>query len=121
MIEEVVLYCISFLIFVVSQSLAINGIYECFRGGCVNDIVKGKVCSGNIFYQLSPDFFEKHKNKIWAKPLFGCLRCMSSVYGALTFWPIVIMVFGFYPIEIIVFVFDVFILVYLNMFFYKRL
>jgi len=121
MIEQLILYIISFLIFVVLQSMAINGWHTCFEGGCVDDINTGKKCSGNIFYSISPSFFEKHKGKEWTRPLWGCVKCESSVIGALTYWPIVLCIFGFYPIEILVFIFDMFILVYLNYFMYKKL
>lgn len=121
MIEHIILYFISFSIFVVLQSLAINGWHACFEGGCVDDLHVGKKCSGNIFYKISPPFFEKNKGKEWARPLWGCVRCESSAIGALTYWPIVLWLFGFHIIEILVFIFDVFILVYLNYFLYKKL
>jgi len=45
---------------------------------------------------------------------------MSSVWGGLTYWPTVLWVYGFRVEEIPVFIADVFILVYLNWFLYKR-
>jgi hypothetical protein len=122
MIEEIVLYLVCFLIFVVLQSMVINGIKECFQGSKLVDGVSGKVdYQGMIFYMIAPKFFERVKNRTWVKPLWGCVKCMSSVWGGITFWSIVLPVFGFHAIEILVFIFDVFILVYLNYFFYKRI
>lgn len=121
MMQNVVLYLISFSIFVVLQSFAINGIFELCRGGCTNDIIKGKVCSGNLFYMISPSFFERNKNKKWAAPLFGCVRCMASTGSLITFFPTVIYLFGFHWEEIFIWAFDAFILVSLNFYVYKKL
>ena len=118
---SVLIDIVSFLLFMIIQSFVINGIFECFQGGCVQEMNKGKICQGNIFYMINPGFFEKAKGKIWAKPLFSCVRCMSSVYGTLTYWPIVIMIFGFHWQEIVVYFFDLFSLVYLNYYFYKKI
>jgi len=112
---------VEFLIFIILQALCINGIHYCFHGGCVNDIVKGKVCSGNVFYKISPSFYEKHRGKWWTFPLWNCVRCMASVYGSLTFWPTVIYLFGFHYVEIPVWIFDMFILVTVNWIIYKKL
>lgn len=111
----------SFFLFVILQGLFINGMYESFRGGCVNDITKGKYCTGNILYMISPKFFEQHKNKYWSKPLYTCVRCMSSVWGGATFWPVVIYFFGFHLIEFPAYVFDVFVLVAVNPIIYKKI
>lgn len=114
-------HIIDFAIFVVLQSLAINGIYELFRGACVNDIDKGKVCGGNLFYMIAPNFFEKNKNKEWSKPLYTCIKCMASFWGAVTFFPVAIYLFGFHWEQIFIWMFDAFILVALNYFIYKQL
>lgn len=121
MIINVLVYLICFSIFVVLQSLTINGIHECFNGKKFVDGLSKKVeYTGEVLYMLAPEFFEKYKYRAWAKPLYRCVKCMSSVWGAVTFWPLVIFLFGFHFIELLVFVFDVFILVYLNFFFFKR-
>ena len=99
-------YLVCFLIFSVLQAMFINGVKNCFE-------------EGMIFYGL----------RIWIDEIFGdffnkaiykCIRCMSSVYGTLTFWGFVIPIFGFYKAEIPIYIADVFILVYLNYFLYKR-
>lgn len=99
-------YLIPFLIFVVLQSLFINGVKELYS-------------EGMILHRLRL-FFDKHINEFWRKPLYSCIRCMSGLYGALTFFPPVIYFFGFMWEQILVFVFDVGVLIYLNYFFYKR-
>lgn len=116
-----ILYLFGFCLFVVLQSLAINGIHYSFSGGCVQEISKGKICKGNIFYMISPSFFEKHRGKWWTSNLWGCVRCMASTYSAFTFWPTVVYLFGFHWCEVFVFVFDVFILISLNYYIYKKL
>lgn len=112
---------VSFIIFLVIQGLVINGVHYCFSFSCTDDINKGMVCSGNIFYKLAPKFFQKHKGKTWTLPLWGCVRCQSSVVGSLTYWPVVLLLFGFNPIEIIVWIFDMFALVSITWIIYKRI
>lgn len=111
----------AFSIFVFLQALFINGVHESCKGTCTEDFQKGKIYSGNIIYMLNPEWFERNKYKIWAKPIYTCVRCMSSVIGALIFWPVVIFIYGFHWFEIIVYVYNVFILVTLNWWVYKKL
>lgn len=123
MIGEVLLYLVSFLVFSVLQAMMINGVHESFTGEKLAPDIKGETpvpYQGMIFYMMAPKFFERNKNKYWAKPLWVCVKCMASVWGAVTYWPVVIWLFGFRWIEIFVFCGDVFILVYLNFLFYKR-
>lgn len=112
---------LSFGMFVLFQSFMINGVYYCFQGACIQDMNKGKICKGNIFYRISPTFFEKHKGKLWTQNLWGCVRCMASVYGTLSYWPCALFCFGFHGWEIFVWLMDVFILTSLNYFVYKNL
>lgn len=121
MIEHVFLYIISFLVFIFLQSLMINGVYEAFKGSCWEDMKEGRKCSGNIFYKISPSFFEKHREKNWTLNLWGCVKCMSSIYSILTFFPLVIYLFGFHWVEIYVWVVDAFSLITLNYWIYKKL
>lgn len=116
-----ILYLVGFCLFVVLQSLFINGINYSFSGGCVNEINKGKICKGNIFYMISPSFFEKCRGKWWTLPIWGCIRCQSSFWGAITFWPVVVYLFGFHWVQVGVFLFDVPILCSLNYYIYKKL
>lgn len=71
------LILIGFVVFMFIQAIVINGIYDCFKGGCVNDINKGKVCTGSIFYLIKPSFFEKYKHTNWSKNIFF----MPEVHG----------------------------------------
>ena len=114
-------YLIEFLLFLVLQSLVINGIHTSFEGGCVKNINGYDICSGNIFYLISPSFFEKHRGKKWTMPLWGCVRCMASVHGTITFWLAIYLFVGFDYGEVFVWVGDVFALVFLNYYFYKKL
>jgi hypothetical protein len=100
---------VCFVIFLLVQSLFINGVHYCFE-------------KDNIFYKIKPSFFDKHKKEKtwWTMPLWGCVRCMASVYGFATFWPFVIDIFGFHSIEPFVFVMDVFALVTLNWIIYRK-
>lgn len=115
-------YIIGFLLFAVLQSLFINGIHESLKGQKLVDGISGKVqYQGMILYMIAPKILEKYKYRFWSKSLYTCVQCMGSTYGALTFWPLVIYLFGFHFIEIFVFIMDVFILVYLNRYFYNKL
>jgi hypothetical protein len=110
----------SVLLFILLQAMVINGAFEAFRGKCLNDIEKGRICDGNIFYKLNPEFFERNKDKTWAKPFFGCVKCMASVWGAITFWPTAILLFGFHWEQFGIFVMDVFALVFVNFYLFKK-
>lgn len=112
---------VSFILFCIIQSFFINGVFECCKGACTEDYQKGKIYSGNIIYMLNPKWFENNKHKEWSRPLYSCVKCMSSVWGAITFWPTVIYLFGFHWVEVPVFVINVFVLVTLNWWVYKRL
>lgn len=113
------LICLS--MFIVMQAFFINGVYELFKGSCVNVLDRGLVCDGNLGYKLGQPFFEKHKAKTWAKPFFACIKCMASFWGLLTFWPLVIYIFGFRWEEIPVCVFDLCALISVNWLIYKKL
>lgn len=117
------LYCIIFgALFIIMQSFFINGVHECFKGKKLVDGVSGREdYQGMIFYMIAPKFFEKHRHKLWSKNLWTCVKCMSLPYGALTFFPMVIFLFGWHWQEILLFIFDVFILVSFNWFIYKKL
>lgn len=122
MIENYLYYIIYGFVFIVMQSLFINGVHECFKGSKLVDGITKKVdYQGMIFYLFAPEFFEKNKNKLWAKNLWTCVKCMSLPYGAITFFPMVIYLFGWHWEEIPFFVFDLFILVSTNWYIYKKL
>lgn len=100
-------YLLPFLIFTILQSLFINGVKDAFS-------------KGEIFGGLAA-WMDKVLKKEWIKkPIFKCCKCMASVYGALTFFPFAIYLFGWRWEEIPVYIFDVGILVYLNYYFYKH-
>ncbi len=105
-----------FGIFILLQAIFINGVHDFFKGY----MDSGKA-HGNFGYLLFHKFIEKHDKQVWAKPLWSCIKCQSSVWGALSFWPIVIYFFGFHWIEIFIFVYDVFILTSLNYWWYKQI
>lgn len=99
-------YLISFFVFIILQSLFINGVKDLFG-------------EGMILYKFRK-FIDNNVKDFWRKPIYSCTKCMSSLYGAITFFPTVIYLFGFRWEEIPVLIFDVCILVYTNYFFYKR-
>lgn len=69
------------------------------------------------FYQS----VEEYKYSKWLrKPIIQCIKCMSSFWGALTFWPVVLCLFGFNLLEIPIFFADVFSLTYLNWIIYLK-
>jgi hypothetical protein len=101
-------WLIEFSIFLFLQALFINGIKYCFE-------------KGSIFYKISPDFFERNLNKNWSYPVYKCVRCMASVYGTITFWVGVLIVYGWHWQEIPLFFFDLAILIPLNWIVYKKM
>ena len=109
---------LSFVLFMIIQSLVINGIYECFQGKMVK-YMDGEKPEGNILYPIKR-LFEKHISIYWQRPLWGCVRCMSSFWGSITFWGTIIPIFGFYWFEVWVWMLDMFALVYLNYYFYSK-
>ena len=105
---NIVLGLSGFLLFAAIQSLVINGIKEA--------IGKGMILS--VFSK----FIEKTiKSEYWRKPWVSCVKCMASTYGALTFWPFVLLLFGWHWAEILIYIADVFTLVTLNWLVYKKL
>lgn len=105
-ILNTVILLIGFILFILLQSLVINGIYECFQ-------------KDMIFYSIRV-FLSEYLSKTLQKPIFGCIKCCASFYGFITYVPFVYFVFGFKWIEIPMFIADVFSLVYLNYQFYKK-
>ena len=104
---EYFFWLLSFMLFTIIQAVIINGIRECFQ-------------PGQVFNLIAPAFFKKNMDKKWAKPLFSCVKCMASVWGTITFWGTVLLIFGFHPIQIWVWIWDLFILVVVNFQIYKR-
>lgn len=76
------------------------------------------------YFPDGAQFFKSHdyyKYSKWLrKPIIQCIKCMSSFWGSLTFWPIVLFIFGFHWLEIPIFFADMFSLTYLNWILYKR-
>lgn len=119
---QIFFYIASFWLFAIAQSFVIAGVHYCFSGKAIRDDLNNKtVYDGNIFYMVNPAFFERVRYKTWVKPLWGCVRCQSSVWSLVTFWPVIICIFGFQYWEIGLWVVDAFILVSLNWIVYKKL
>ncbi len=104
---NVLLYLVSFLIFVVLQALAINGWNEAWK-------------IDMIFYPIRK-FLLKHIKEVYLKPVILCVKCESSAIGGVTFWMTVLPIFGFHPFEIWIWIMDTFILVTLNWIIYKKM
>lgn len=116
---DILVYVISFFLFVLLQSIFINGVYISFQGN--DEIVDGKLkMKGMILYPIGRWLKLNIKNDFFLKPLFICIKCMASFYGTITFWPIVIYIYGFNLVEIYFFVLDIFCLVYMNFLLYKK-
>jgi hypothetical protein len=98
---------INFILFVFIQSIFINGVNQTFK-------------EDMIFYKLGKwlDGVIKYD---WIKlPLWKCVRCMSSFYGIITFLPLVIFIYGFHWIEFPILAVDIFSLVTVNYYIYKK-
>jgi hypothetical protein len=116
-----IMIIIEFAVFVLLQAIFINGVYQAFSGKCTEDIERGTVCNGLLLFPIALLMDKKIKQDWIKKPLYKCVRCMASVWGALTYWPAVMMMFGWNWKEVPVFVFDVFILVIVNFYIYKKI
>jgi hypothetical protein len=71
-------------------------------------------------YQFIKEYEDYKYTKWLRKPIIQCIKCMSSFWGALTFWPVVLFLFGFNWLEIPVFFADMFSLTYLNWVLYLK-
>lgn len=103
---NIVLGLIGFILFVIIQALIINGIKEAMNEGMILEKL------GKRLKEVLGEY--------WFAPFGGCIRCMSSVYGAITYWPVVLYLFGFHWPEIPVFIADTFCLVIVNWIIYKK-
>ena len=101
-------YVVSFSLFVVLQSLAINGVKICFQ-------------EGMIFYKFGEWLKVNVNNKELLRPIFTCIICMSSAWSAITFFTVVLPIYGFKWIELVIWVWDAFILCALNGYIYKKI
>jgi hypothetical protein len=107
MIVNAVLYLFGFLVLIFVQGVVINGIFESFNGDMIFSPIKR--------------WLNKNVSRKWIlKPLVNCIKCASSFWGAVTFFPTVLILFGWHWQELPVFVFDVFALVNINFFIYKN-
>lgn len=101
-----IVYLIMFIVFCFVQSMFIIGVKDCF----------GK---DMIFENLGKWLKEKLGEKL-TKPLFGCVKCMSSLWGAVTYFPTVLCYYGYESWQIPVFIADAFVLVFMTYYLYKR-
>lgn len=99
-------YIVSFLMLVLSQALFING----WKATLEKDMIF------HDFYL----FVSKLMGPSWSKPFVGCVKCMSSVGAAITFWPLVIWVYDFRAEEILFFIADAFVLLPVTWMIYKK-
>jgi uncharacterized membrane protein YeiB len=93
------------LIFVLFQSMAINGLVLSMEDGMILNGYKRWL---------------KSRKNWFSHPMGLCIRCSASVFGTITFWPAALLGFGWKPIEVFAWIMDIFVLVYLNSFLYKR-
>lgn len=100
---KLLIYLLSFSIFVLLQGLFINGVNACFK-------------EGMIFHKIGQPL----KDYFYAKPLYSCVRCMASWWGAMTFIPAYLYLFGRNWEMIPLLIFDIFILVTVNFWIYKK-
>jgi len=94
------------LIFVIFQGLAINGFQQAMGDGMILEGYKKWL----------------KKQKLWfSNPMGLCIKCSASVGGTITFWPSALYAFGWRPIELFAWVFDIFVLVYVNFYLFKKI
>lgn len=94
------------LIFVILQGLAINGFQLATDDGMILEGYKKWL----------------KKRKTWVGKVGGlCIKCAASLGGSITFWPSALYAFGWKPIELFAWVFDMFVLVAVNFWIFKKL
>lgn len=71
-------------------------------------------------FQIVKIYEDYYYSKWLRKPIIQCIKCMGSLWGALTFWPVVLFLFGFNLLEVPIFFADVFSLTYINWILYKK-
>jgi len=92
------------------------GIFSLLQGIVIIGI-KGSMDEGQILHGY---FKRVSKLNFFSKPLGTCIKCMASVYGSLLYWPCVLLAFGFDWWQLPVWVADIFALVYINFYLYKK-
>lgn len=105
-IENMMMGAGGFFMLVIMQALFINGVKESMK-------------EHNVLY-----FYDQwiRKRPSWfSKPMGVCVKCMASVWGGVTYWPAMLMMFGWHWQEVPLYIFDVGILVFLNFYFYKQI
>lgn len=108
MIVDFVIGLIGFSAFVILQALLINGLKEAMREGMI--------------LQWFPWLVNRViRNEFWRKPWHSCVQCMSGPFGTVSFWGVILPVFGFHYQEIPISIADCFILVFVNGIIYKKL
>ncbi len=105
MIGTDLLYLIGFLVLCLAQSIFINGVNLSMGEGMIFNGFRKWITS---------------KGEFISKPFFVCIKCSASVGSAITYWPLVIYLFGFKWEEMPVFIANVFCLVYINFYLYKK-
>jgi hypothetical protein len=97
---------IVFLLFVICQGAFIVGLKSTFEE--------------KMILEKPAKWIRETLGEYWSKPFVGCIRCMSSVYGFITYWPAVLYEYGFHFWQVPAFIFDVFVLVYVTWFLYRK-
>lgn len=70
-----------------------------------------------MFYKEFPVYYLP---KYIRKPLLECIKCMSSVWGSVIYWPVMISLFGFHAYLFFLWIPFCFSLSWLNTFFYHK-
>lgn len=97
---------IEFLLFVLCQSIVILGIS--------NSAEKGYIL------EKPAELVREKLGPFWSKPIIGCVRCMSSFWGSMTYWPMVIWKYDLHLWQLFIWPANIFALVFMNWFLYKR-
>lgn len=105
-----------FIVLIIVQALFINGLHIAFKG-YIDE--QGKK-HGNILFMLV-SYRTFGKDLYWTKPLWDCIKCMSSVWGTVSFF-MLYTAFGFNTTLLqlcFLWVIDVVALAYLSYLLYK--
>ena len=104
--NHVLYYLSCFFLFSVLQAMFINGVKEAFSDGNILNPVKV--------------FLSKRVSEFWQKPLYSCVKCMASLWGAVTFFPAVVYIYGVKWEFVGIYIFNVGVVSFLNNYLFKR-
>jgi hypothetical protein len=83
------------------------------------DLIATQMNEAGTQWQFTKEYDVKVYSKWIRKPIIECVKCMASFWSLVTYWPLVLLVFGFHWWQIPVFIADMLVVSFLSWFFNK--